>query len=169
MHSGTRSRLSAFSVAAILALAFDQLSKMWARNTLRPIYPDVKTVIRGVWEFRYSENPGAAFGLFRDWPIMQWLFAAVGLAVVVGAVMYLLRAELKHPVRAAAEMGLIAGGAIGNMIDRLVFHRVTDFVVWKWHGHEWDTFNVADAALVVGIILLILDGGGVKKKAAAQS
>jgi signal peptidase II len=167
MQSGTRSRLSAFAVAATLALTFDQLTKMWARHTLRPIYPDVKTVIHGIWEFRYSENPGAAFGLFRDWPIMQWLFAAVGLAVVVGAVLYLMRAELKHPLRAAAEMGLIAGGAVGNMIDRLVFHRVTDFVVWKWHGHEWDTFNVADAALVVGIILLIIDGGGAKKKAAA--
>jgi signal peptidase II len=159
-----RARFTAFSVAAVSALALDQLTKIWARHTLRPIYPAVKTVITNVWEFRYSENPGAAFGMFRNLPVMQWIFATVGLLVVAGALAYLARAELKHPVRAAVEIGLIAGGAVGNMIDRVLFHHVTDFIVWKWHGHEWDTFNVADAALVVGIIALILDGGGAPKK-----
>jgi signal peptidase II len=162
-----RNRFIAFAVAAAAALGFDQLTKIWARATLRPIYPNVKTVIAGIWEFRYSENPGAAFGIFRNQPVMQYVFAAVGALVLVGAVVWLARAELKHPIRAAVEIGLVAGGAVGNMIDRVTFHRVTDFVVWKWHGHEWDTFNVADAALVIGIALLILDGGGAQKKKAA--
>ena len=164
-----RQRFTAFSVAAVLSLALDQLSKVWARHALRPIYPAVKTVIANVWEFRYSENPGAAFGMFRDWPVAQWIFAVIGLVVVAGALAYLARAELRHPLRAAVEIGLIAGGALGNMIDRVLFHRVTDFVVWKWHGHEWDTFNVADAALVVGIIALVLDGGGAQKDKAKKA
>jgi signal peptidase II len=163
-----RRRYIAFAVAALLALGLDQASKMWARSVLRPIYPNVKTVITGIWEMRYSENPGAAFGFLRQWPVAQWLFAAVGVVVVIGALVYLARAELRHPLLAAAEIGLIAGGALGNMIDRVLFHHVTDFVVWKWHGHEWNTFNVADAALVVGVIALILDGGGVKKKEPAR-
>jgi signal peptidase II len=163
-----RARYTAFAVAGLVALVLDQASKIWARATLRPIYPNVKTVIAGLWEFRYSENPGAAFGLFRQWPVAQWIFAVVGLCVVGGALVYLARAELRHPVRAAVEIGLIAGGALGNMIDRVLYHHVTDFVVWKWHGHEWNTFNVADAALVVGIIALILDGGGAQKKAPAR-
>lgn len=158
-----RARYTAFSIAALFALSFDQLSKVWARRVLHPIYPGVKTVIAGIWEFRYSENPGAAFGLLRQWPSMQWLFALIGLVLVAGALVYLARAELDHPIRAAVEIGLVAGGAVGNMIDRLLYHHVTDFIVWKYHGHEWDTFNVADAALVVGIIALILDGGGAKR------
>ena len=69
------------------------------------------------------------------------------------------RADLRRPLRVAAELGLIVGGALGNAIDRVAFGRVTDFVVWKLGTHEWDTFNVADAALVVGIIGLFLDAG----------
>jgi signal peptidase II len=163
-----RRRYLAFAVTTLVVLALDQASKMWARATLRPIYPAVKTVINGIWELRYSENPGAAFGFMRQWPMAQWIFAGVGIAVVIGALIYLARAELRHPILAAVEIGLVAGGAAGNMTDRVLFHHVTDFVVWKWHGHEWFTFNVADAALVVGIIALVLDGGAVRKKAPAR-
>ncbi len=161
-----RQRFTAFSLAALLTLICDQVSKVWARAVLRPIFPEAKTVLAGLWEWRYSENRGAAFGLMRQWPAMQWVFSLVGIAVVIGAAIYLSRAELRHPRRAAVEIGLIAGGAVGNMIDRLLFHHVTDFIVWKWHGHEWDTFNVADAALVVGILALVFEGGGAQKKAA---
>ena len=72
-------------------------------------------------------------------------------------------------------LGLVGGGAIGNVIDRVAFGKVTDFVVWKWHTHEWPTFNVADAALCVGVGLLFLDLGRqakdekAKKAAAAES
>jgi signal peptidase II len=164
-----RRRYVAFAAAALFVLVLDQASKMWARAVLRPIYPGVKTVITGIWEFRYSENQGAAFGFMRQWPVAPWIFASVGIAVVIGALIYLGRAQLRHPILAAVEIGFIAGGAAGNMTDRVLFHHVTDFVVWKWHGHEWFTFNVADAALVVGIISLILDGGAVKKKAPARA
>jgi signal peptidase II len=163
-----RRRYTAFAVAALLTLGLDQASKVWARAVLRPLYPGVKTVIDGLWDMRYSENTGAAFGFLRQWAAAQWIFAAVGLAVVIGALIYLARADLRHPMLAAVQLGLIAGGALGNMIDRVLYHHVTDFIVWKWHGHEWDTFNVADAALVVGIIALVLDGGAAKKKAPAR-
>ena len=71
-------------------------------------------------------------------------------------------------MRVAAELGLIVGGALGNAIDRVAFGRVTDFVVWKLGTHEWDTFNVADAALVVGIIGLFFDGGRPSAAAGAR-
>ncbi len=158
-----------FVVSAAFALAFDQLSKVWARHVLLPIYPRVVTVIPRYWELRSSENPGAAFGLLRDVPGAHLLFVPVALAIAVGAFLYLKRAELRRPLRVAVELGLIVGGALGNAIDRVFVGRVTDFVVWKIGAHEWDTFNVADAALVVGIIGLLVDAGGSKTKAPARA
>ena len=146
-----------FVIAATFALAFDQLTKIWARHALLPIYPRVKTVIPRYWEFRYSENPGAAFGLLRDVPGAHYLFVPIALGIAVGAFIYLKRAQMRHAGRVAAELGLIVGGALGNAFDRVFFGRVTDFVVWKWGTHEWDTFNIADAALVVGVIGLLFD------------
>ncbi len=158
-----------FVVTAALALALDQLSKVWARHALLPIYPRVKTVIPRYWEFRYSENPGAAFGLLRDIPGAQHVFIVVAVVIAVGAFFYLRKASLQRPFRVAAELGLIVGGALGNAIDRLAWGRVTDFVVWKIGTHEWDTFNVADAALVVGIVGLILDGSPKPKPKPARA
>lgn len=159
-------RYSIFAVAATLSLAIDQASKVWARHALAPIYPQVKTVIRGYWEFRYSENTAAAFGLFRGLPGAMYIFPVIAVAMTIGIIHYLRKDPPRHPVRVAIELGLVVGGALGNAIDRVVFGHVTDFVVWKIGTHEWDTFNVADAALVVGIIGLLIDGGARKRKVA---
>ena len=150
-------RYGSFALAAALSLAADQLSKLWARRVLQPIYPRVKVVFAGYWDFRYSENRGAAFGFAQAIPGAHVAFAALALALAVGSVIYLRRAQLTRPVLFGAALGCVVGGALGNAIDRLAFGRVTDFVVWKLGTHEWDTFNVADAALVVGIALLFLD------------
>jgi signal peptidase II len=164
-----RPRAISFAVAAAFAFAFDQLTKVWARKALLPIYPHVKTVIAGYWEMRYSENPGAAFGLLRGVPAAQWLFVAIAAGICVGAIFYLRRAELRHPLRVAAELGLVVGGALGNAIDRVLYGHVTDFVVWKVGSFEWHTFNVADAALVVGIIGLFLDSGRPRQRRGARA
>jgi signal peptidase II len=155
----TKWRYWFFAIFAVLSLALDQLSKIWARRTLRPIYPQVKTVISGYWEFRYSENRGAAFGMLREIPGAHLAFALAAVAVAVGAAIYLGRARLRHPLRVAVELGFVVGGALGNAVDRVLFGRVTDFVVWRIGTHEWNTFNVADAALVVGILGLLIDSG----------
>ncbi len=155
-----------FLSTAAFALAFDQLTKVWARRALQPIYPHTKALIPRYWEFRYSENPGAAFGLLRDIPGAHYLFIVVALGIAVGAFFWVKRPSLAHPLRVAAELGLVVGGAVGNAIDRLAFGRVTDFIVWKVGGTwEWQTFNVADAALVVGIIGLVHDSGTPRPKA----
>ena len=155
-----------FVLTAASALGFDQLTKIWARQALLPIYPRVKTVIPRYWEFRYSENPGAAFGLLTNVPGARLVFVVIALAIAIGAFVYLKRASLRRPLRNALELGLIVGGALGNAIDRVAFGRVTDFVVWKIGTHEWDTFNIADAALVVGIIGLVVDAGTPRPKTA---
>jgi len=165
-----RARYLAFSIAAVLSLSVDQLTKVWTRHTLLPIYPRVVQLIPGYWEFRYSENPAAAFGLLRNVPGALYLFSIVAVGISIGSIFYLRKAELQHPWRVGAWLGVIVGGALGNAFDRVAYHHVTDFVVWKIGTHEWDTFNVADAALVVGIIgLLLFDSGRQKRKTAVAT
>jgi signal peptidase II len=145
-----------FAFIFVLSLALDQLSKVWARHVLRPIYPAVKTVIPGFFELRYSENPGSAFGLFRGVPGARYLLFVVGIVALIFVASYLRKASA-HARRLGAELGLLAGGALGNVIDRVATGRVTDFIVWRAGAHEWPTFNIADAALVVGVIGLLFD------------
>ena len=145
-----------FAFIFVLSLALDQGSKVWARHVLRPIYPAVKTVIPGFFELRYSENPGSAFGLFRGVPGARYLLFVVGIVALIFVASYLRKASAEAR-RLGAELGLLAGGAIGNIIDRAWIGKVTDFVVWKVGTHEWPTFNIADAALVVGVLGLLFD------------
>jgi signal peptidase II len=145
-----------FTIVFLLALIADQATKIWARKALRPIYPTAKTVINGFFELRYSENPGSAFGLFRGTPGASYLLLAVGVVALAVVGWYLYKAA-PGAWRLGAELGLLAGGALGNIIDRLTVTRVTDFIVWKVGSHEWPTFNIADAALVVGVIGLLFD------------
>jgi signal peptidase II len=145
-----------FILAFLLAMVADQGSKIWARATLKPIYPDVKTVVDGYFDMRYSENPGSAFSLFRGVEGARYFLLIVGFAAL-GVVAYYLRQAEDDQKRIGAELGLLAGGAIGNMVDRALYGKVTDFIVWKYHNHEWPTFNIADAALVIGVLGLALD------------
>ena len=145
-----------FLLAFLLSLSLDQGSKIWARATLRPIYPEVQTVISGFFDLRYSENPGSAFSLFRGVNGARYFLLFVGFGAL-GVVAYYLRQAEAGMRRVGAELGLLAGGAIGNMVDRALYGRVTDFIVWRVGTHEWPTFNIADAALVVGVLGLALD------------
>jgi signal peptidase II len=159
-------KYKAFVIALLLALGLDQGSKVWARHELKPKYPDAVTVVPGFFDLRYSENPGAAFGIFRGVPGGRYLLFVVGIVALGFIITYLRRAE-PAALRLGAELGLLAGGALGNIIDRVTFGRVTDFVVWKIGTHEWPTFNIADAALVVGVIGLLFDMRPEEKRAAA--
>jgi signal peptidase II len=145
-----------FLISLIASLGLDQGTKIWARNALKPILPDALTVIPGYWDFRYSENPGSAFGLFRSIPYARFFLFIIGIFALYVIWSYLKKAE-PGARRLAAELGMVAGGAVGNIVDRVAIGRVTDFVVWKVGVHEWPTFNVADAALVVGVIGLLID------------
>jgi signal peptidase II len=147
-------KYKAFIVTFLLALGADQATKMWARASLRPHQGPV-TVINGYWEFRYAENTGAAFSFLRNNPNAPYLFAGMATLalVVIGA--YLWRARPDERLFGCG-MGMLAAGALGNLIDRVAFGRVTDFVVWRVGNHVWPTFNVADALLLLGVLGLLL-------------
>lgn len=145
-----------FLVAAVLSLALDQGTKVWARQSLRPRAPEVVTVIPGYFELEYAENTGSAFSFLRGRPWARWAFLLVGL-VALGVVGHYLKQTPDGARRIGAELGLLAGGALGNMIDRAIYGPVTDFILWRAGAHRWPNFNIADAALVVGIIGLLID------------
>jgi signal peptidase II len=144
-----------FAAVFLGSVALDQITKMWARESLQPLHHAV-VVVNGFFDLRYSENPYSAFGLLRGIPHTRELLLVVGV-IALGVIGLYLRRLPPERLRLAAELGLLAGGAVGNIADRVRFGRVTDFIVWKVHSYEWPTFNVADAALVVGLIALLLD------------
>jgi signal peptidase II len=159
---------TAFGVATLVA---DQLTKYWARNGL-PVDPRgygmPVRIIDGFWDWRLSYNTGSAFGLFSSVGGARVFLTVVGLVALI-AILWMVHKGGDAQRRLAAALGLVGGGAIGNVIDRLAFGKVTDFVVWKWHTHEWPTFNVADAALCVGVGLLFIDLGRHQREAEKKS
>jgi signal peptidase II len=145
-----------FLLAFVLSLGLDQATKLWARSALRPRSPEVVTVVPGYFDLQYAENTGVAFSLLRGRPDTRYLtfvFGPIALAVMA---VYLRRAAPTQG-RLGAELGLVASGAVGNLIDRVAYGHVTDFILWHIGEHRWPTFNIADAALVVGVIGLVFD------------
>ena len=115
-------------------------------------------VIEGFWEWRLSMNPGSAFGLFGSLgpSVTRVLLSVVGVAAVVGMWFMLKKARSDQKVLHWA-LALVAGGAVGNLIDRIYFSVVTDFILWKYKTHEWPVFNIADVVLVIGVGLMFID------------
>lgn len=146
-----------FSVLAAISLALDQWTKALAREALRPLpWGETKTVIKGFFDLRYSENTGVAFGMLQKLESGRILLTLVALAAFGLVLYYLYKSDDDHR-RMHVALGLIGGGAIGNLIDRVVYGRVTDFIVWHYGRYEWPAFNIADAALVIGVGLMALD------------
>jgi signal peptidase II len=146
-----------FSIFGIVSLVLDQWTKALARTHLRPRGPfHPKVIIQNYFDLRYAENPGVAFSMLQDIPGGRvWLTVlAVGAFLLV---LYYLRKTPVENTRLHVALGLVGGGAIGNLIDRVIYGRVTDFIVWKYQGHEWPAFNIADAALCIGVGLMLLD------------
>jgi signal peptidase II len=139
-----------FGLAAAVVIA-DQLLKGWVvpRFPLGEPVPVVGDLLR-IW---LIHNTGALFGLFRDQAI---LFAAGSLAVVALIIWFHPRAAATHGALATVALGLLLGGAIGNLIDRVRFGFVIDFVDIGLGDWRFYTFNVADAAISTSLVLLIV-------------
>ncbi len=152
----TRNRMTALGLAALaVVFAADQASKLWILQGLD--LPQLGRVdLLPVLSFTMVWNPGVTFGLFRaDGAWGPLVLVAVAVAIVAGLVLWLRRAETRL---VAISLGAIAGGAAGNVLDRLRFGAVVDFIHLHAGGWSWYVFNVADAAIVCGVAALVLDG-----------
>jgi signal peptidase II len=145
--------LSWLGLSALLILA-DQWSKAWATASL--VYRQPVPVIDGFWNWTLVHNYGAAFSFLSDaggW--QRWFFS--GLAVVISAALAVVLARTpRSDWRTALPFALIIAGALGNLVDRVRYGYVVDFVDWYYGSHHWPAFNVADSAIVVGAVLLVL-------------
>ena len=146
-----------FAIFAAVSIGFDQWTKMLARSSLRPLGPyNPKVVIDGFFKLRYSENPGVAFGMLQEMTGGRLVLTLMAIGAFALVLIYLRKTE-PDATRLHVALGLVGGGAIGNLIDRVAYGRVTDFIVWHVRDHEWPAFNIADAALGVGVGLMVLD------------
>ncbi len=141
-------------VTALLVLAADQGTKWWVLHGLH--LPAIGNVnLLPVLSLTMVWNRGITFGLLNGlgaWG--TWVLAGVALVIVVALGLWLRRA---HSWIVAVALGAIAGGAVGNVIDRLRFGMVVDFIHAHAFGWSWYVFNLADAAIVCGVAVLIID------------
>jgi signal peptidase II len=151
---GPRRKYVLFTVFALISLIFDQWTKVLARQHLRG--RGVKVVVPNYFDLRYAENPGVAFSMLQEIPGGRVLLTLLAIAAFVLVIVYL-RKTPNESTRLHVALGLVGGGAIGNLIDRVLYARVTDFIVWKYYEHDWPVFNIADAALCIGVGLMVLD------------
>ena len=137
-----------------LAIVLDQLTKYVVMKSLR-MYDSV-TVIPGFFNLTYVRNKGAAFGILSgNHGIWRIVFFVVVTLVAVAAIFSMIRKTSERLSLWA--FSLIAGGAIGNLIDRIRFGEVVDFIEWYARSYHWPTFNVADSAISVGVGLLVIE------------
>ena len=151
----TRLGLLAYVVAA-LAVAADQLSKAWVVSVLRLDDFGTKAVLPPYFRLTLVANRGVSFGFLRaDSPIGRWTLVAAALAVVAMLIWWVRKAD--RPLFAVA-IGLVIGGALGNnAIDRARIGWVIDFLDFSGLGFFPWVFNVADSAITVGVVLLLID------------
>jgi signal peptidase II len=148
-------RWSLFVAVGALSLIADLATKVWARSSLtlgRPV-----SFIDGYWEWRLSMNPGASFNLFHGVVGARVILTVIGV-IALGAIAWMVKRSRDDQKLLIWSLGLVAGGALGNLVDRVYYGVVTDFVRWHWqHKAAWPIFNIADVALVVGVGLLLID------------
>jgi len=154
--------MSAASLKAPLAWAglvlfLDQLSKLWVAASF--LTHESLPVIPGLFSLTFVTNTGAAFGILAGAQSMLRQVFFVGVALVALAVLYLAYREYRgHGQIYMAAIGLVAGGALGNLVDRLRLGHVIDFLDFYLRQHHWPAFNIADSAITIGVGLFLLAG-----------
>jgi len=167
-NSGVR-RFIAWLVVALVVIAADQMTK-WAIVEWVPLYG--KVPLNSFINLTHQQNTGAAFSFLAGasgW--QRWFFVVLATGVSGVITVWIWRIRTEGPLILAAGLALVLGGAVGNLIDRIRFGYVTDFIQ-VWFG-DWafPSFNVADSAITVGAALLIIDAlflSGRKSKAGSE-
>src|SRR6266700_1848052 len=151
-------RMGRFSylLVSVGALVLDRITK-WQVQQRIELHDNI-SIIPGFFRLAHLENPGAAFGIFSASPTPLKLGLVITLSVVaLVPVSVLLWRSSRVFSSTSVGLALILGGAIGNLWDRLLHHRVTDFLLFYYRQYEWPAFNFADSAIVVGALLLVVD------------
>jgi signal peptidase II len=146
---------AAYLIAAFGIYLIDQSSKAWALRSLR--FGEDKQIINGFLDLVYTENPGIAFGQLQEGGSFgRWFFVVLATAAAIAVLYYFLRTP-RNDDRVLGACALLLAGILGNLTDRARLGFVIDFIVLHAGNYHWPTFNVADASITLGAILLALD------------
>jgi signal peptidase II len=148
-------RVKSFALSAGVFVV-DRITK-WLVERYVSVADDIK-VIPGLFDIVHSENRGVAFGVFNDSesPWRTTLLIVLSMVAVIAVSAMLWRAKRLDGLQCWA-FALVLGGAAGNLFDRMIYGRVTDFLLFYIGDHQWPAFNAADSSLVAGCGLLILE------------
>ena len=142
---------------SLLAVILDQVSKLVVVSSMQ-LYQSIP--ITSFFKLTYVRNTGAAFSFLSEaggW--QRWFFA--GLAIIISMVIAVWLTRLKqHETVLAVALSLVLGGAIGNLIDRLAYGYVIDFLDVYYGSWHWPAFNIADSAITLGVVLMLLESFG---------
>jgi signal peptidase II len=150
-------KLRTLLAALVVTIPLDLGTKIWVDASLT--YSDRLPVVEGFFYITHVRNPGAAFSLFVDWPAAWRLgfFISVSL-VAIGIILSFFRRLEPGDRLSALALGMILGGAIGNLVDRIFRGEVVDFLHFRlWSGYSWPDFNLADTFIVCGVGFLVLE------------
>ncbi|HWE76588.1 MAG TPA: signal peptidase II [Stellaceae bacterium] len=151
-------------IVALVVIVLDQASKAWIVGFFSERAGEPVAVLTSFLNFVLTGNRGMSFGLFNNNAAMNTaVFTVLAAVIVIALLVWMRRAD--NPVIRLA-LGMIIGGAIGNVIDRLTRGAVVDFLDFHLGNWHWYAFNVADAAICLGVIGLLLDGLLARPKAA---
>ena len=155
--SSTKARAAwrlSYLVASLGIYLVDQSSKAWAVRHVR--FRD-QIVFRGVLDFAYAENPGIAFGQLQEGGAFgRWFFVVLAAAAAVAVLFYFVRTP-RNDDRVLGACALLLAGILGNLTDRVRLGFVIDFILLHAGQYHWPTFNVADASICIGAVLLAYD------------
>src|SRR5688572_5990832 len=144
-----------YLLAAFGLYMVDQSSKAWAARALK--YGDDRTIIPGFFDFIYTENRGIAFGQLQEGGSFgRWFFVVLAFAAAIAVFFYFMRTPANDD-RVLGACALLLAGIAGNLTDRARLGYVIDFIVLHAGSWHWPTFNVADASISVGALLLAYD------------
>ena len=156
-----------FLSLSIFAILADQLSKAYALAKLPGVGIRVP-VVDNFFDWVLAYNTGSAFSMFSGTGGARVFLSVIGVLAVVGVIWLVHKTEDRQTTLIAA-LGLMAGGAVGNLIDRILTGRVTDFILWRYYEKTWPVFNIADVCLCVAAGLFILASFRDKKTTAKAS
>jgi signal peptidase II len=147
--------MRAFLIAASLAAGLDQLVKYFIKAHLK-LY-EIVWVVKDFFKITYIENSGVAFGMFGGipHPAVRWILVGIISLASIGITVYWIK-NRKQSLLYDLACGLILGGAIGNLIDRIRIGRITDFLEFGYKNITFPVFNVADSAVTVGVSFFII-------------
>lgn len=136
-------------------LVADLITKWWALRALRFGVP--VPVVDGLFSLTLVMNPGLAFGMLGGMPeSLRWMVGLLSVGAIVVLAILAARLLPTGGVWTRVALGLIFGGAAGNLIDRVRYGAVVDFLDFYWRGYHWPAFNVADSAISVGVTILAI-------------